>query len=131
MKIDGLPETTVGGALQYKVQYSVSYTDDTDVVIWAPLPSIADGTVSNFTPSYGQNPEPLFNSCGGANVDDCQYVTTDTLVGDVLVPAGSVYWHFNTLSAGDTGTVKFKINTKNGWENGIQYDFYASIDGAL
>jgi hypothetical protein len=118
---------SVGDTLVYVINYSVSYVTDPGVVVWAELPSVANGTVTNYTASYGVLPNPTFVSATNSGT----YTATGTTVNGITVPANSVYWNLGSVPAGRTGTLSYQLQTQNGWENGIKYSSQAHIDSAL
>lgn len=47
------PTVKVGDQLSVTINYSVSYAEDNGVIVWSELPTVAAGTVTNFTGAYG------------------------------------------------------------------------------
>ncbi len=109
-----------GQTAVYKIDYSVSYSDDYGTVIYAPLPSAAPGS---YTPGYGQDLDLSFSSATNGGY----YTATAVTVNGVEVPANSVYWSLGDQTAGSAGSVTFEVRTKNGWENGVRYSAVATI----
>jgi hypothetical protein len=114
----------VGGGIVYAINYSVSYVDDTGIVVWAPLPRVADGTVTNYTVSYGITPDPTFVKASNGG----QYTATPITLNGISIPANSVYWNVGNVSAGYSGTLTYELATENNWQNGIKYLSQAYID---
>lgn len=107
----------------YDIAYSLSFVDDTDVVIHVPLPSIQSGS---YTPSYGQNTSLVFETASNSGMYTTVGTSVTTNNGSLIsVPANSIYWHFPTLTAGDTGILKFTVQVPCNLENGATYDAIA------
>ena len=112
--------------VQYTVQYALNYVDDTNVVLYVPLPNSQTGTVTGYTNAYNQFPgkNPQFISA----LDWWQYTTSAISILGKSIPANSVYWAFPTLSKGTTKVTSFKINTPCGTQNGVDYIAKSYID---
>ena len=114
-------QVEVGQTIVNTVRLSVSYAEACDVVAYAPLPETGvtnpDNYIDNYTPSYGQNPNPSFIEAS----DDGVYTASQITIGNTTIPANSVYWDLGCLKAGYTGKLTYKLKTTNGWENGILY----------
>ncbi|MFC1640705.1 hypothetical protein ACFL2D_01500, partial [Patescibacteria group bacterium] len=112
---------SVGESILYTINYSVSFADADDLVIWAELPSEAEGTVNYDV--YDQNPDPGYKSATRGGI----YSATEIDVRGVTVPANSVYWDLGDVHAGTTSTVTYVLKTNNGWADGILYESTAHI----
>ncbi|MDO4773865.1 MAG: hypothetical protein Q4A37_01940, partial [Candidatus Saccharibacteria bacterium] len=111
---------TTSQAISYKVDYSVSYVDDTNIVVYLPAPKAMNGS---FTPDYNQDLTVSFRSAtqGG------QYTSKEIVVSGVTVPANSVYWNLGTQAAGVTGSLQAIFGTHDGLQNGVTYAATATI----
>jgi uncharacterized repeat protein (TIGR01451 family) len=121
------PTRAVGDTLVYAINYSVSYVTDPAVIVWAELPSVAAGTVTNYTAGYGVTPDPTFVSASNSGL----YTASGITIQGVAIPANSVYWNLGSVPAGRTGTLTYQLQTQNGWQNGIRYLSQAHIDSPL
>jgi uncharacterized repeat protein (TIGR01451 family) len=121
------PTRSVGDTLVYAINYSVSYVTDPAVIVWAELPSVAAGTVTNYTAGYGVTPDPTFVSASNSGL----YTASGITIQGVAIPANSVYWNLGSVPAGRTGTLTYQLQTQNGWQNGIRYLSQAHIDSPL
>jgi uncharacterized repeat protein (TIGR01451 family) len=112
-----------GANLGVDVNYSISYVDDVNTVVWIPVPTMASG-ISNYNNLYNQNPALTFVSASNGG----QYTASSIAVNGVTVPAGSVYWSLGNVAAGQSGTLNMQLQTTNGWQSGMQFNFSAHID---
>ena len=119
------PTTVLAGEnIVYSINYSLSYVDDTGIVVWEPLPTNSNGGVANYEPSYGQDTSLSFVSASNGGV----YTATSQTINGVNVPANSVYWTLGALTAGQSGTLTMTLKTQNGLQDGITYSTNAYID---
>lgn len=114
----------VGETINYSISYSVSYVDDAGVVLWDELPTVANGGVTNFDPSYSQTLTPTFVEASNGGL----YTSSAITVNGISIPANSVYWNLGNVTAGQTGTLSYKLGTSNGWQNGIKINNFVKID---
>lgn len=110
-----------GSVLDANVNYSVSYVNDVNTVVWTTFPSVMSGT---YNPLYNQNPALTFVSASNGG----QYTVSGITINGITVPAKSIYWDLGNVNAGQSGTLNFKLQTGNGWQNGMKFGFSASID---
>ncbi len=106
-----------GDRFTVSINYSVSFVDSNGTVIWAELPTSANGTITNFTAAYNQNPS--INTVSSIS-NGGLYTTSGITINGTNVPANSVYWDLGKITAGQSGTLTYQLQTKNGWENGMQ-----------
>ena len=121
------PDSVLAGqAVIYQIRFSVNYVDATNVVIWDRLPAGALGTVLYPTnvwpqaPYPGQNDDPFF----AVGLPPGATVWTgpgSTNVFGQAIPANSVLWAFDELSAGDTEILRLAIQSKNGTLTGTLF----------
>ncbi|MCB9809822.1 DUF11 domain-containing protein [Candidatus Peribacteria bacterium] len=129
--ITGTPTTAVGTHLNYNVQYSVSYSQDSGVVLWVPLPEAGSG-IGCQTLSFNQDVTPAFVSATNGGL--LNTTGGPITVAGVSVPDNAVYWNLGAIDAGITDIVSFELSTQNGWQDGICYSLtsYAdSVESAL
>lgn len=121
ISLSGSTSASVGTDMRYEINYSNSFVDDTDVVVWAPLPAA-------LTDSYGRTVNFEFVRTLPASG---LYTATSLTIGTTTIPANSVYWHFDEVKSGDTMKLVFFIKSKNGEQNGLNFTMQAHIDGEL
>lgn len=120
------PSIQAGGVYSATVSYSNSFVDATGVVVWMELPTYLNGTITNYTGAYNQNPQTSFSSATTGGV----YTAGGITVNGINVPPNSVYWNLGTVSAGRAGTLVARINTSSGWENGMTLNHLGHIQSA-
>jgi uncharacterized repeat protein (TIGR01451 family) len=120
------PSIAAGGVYSATVSYSNSFVDATGVVVWMELPTYLNGSVTNYTSAYNQNPQTSFSSATGGGV----YTAGGATINGINVPANSVYWNLGTVTAGRSGTLVARINTSSGWENGMVLNHLGHIQSA-
>ena len=90
-------ETDLVGANHcYDLEFSNSFVDNDDIVIWVPLPT-------GLTDAYSQTYDPSFVSAtrGG------EFTAAGTTVNGIAVPANSIYWDLGFKKRGTATTLKF------------------------
>jgi hypothetical protein len=112
---------SVGNDVAVTIPYSVSYTNESNVVIWAPAPVAQPGS---YTASLGQDLTMGFRSATQNGVFTQEGLT----LGAVTVPANSVYWDLGTVRAGSAGELTARFSTRNGWENQVVFATTVTID---
>lgn len=115
---------SAGSSVNFSIGYSVSYVNDTNTIIWAPLPTAVGGT---FTGAFNQTLETTFISATNGGT----FTSSNITVAGVDIPADSIYWNLGSVSAGSAGTLIFKVATTNGTENGVQFETAAHIDSTI
>ncbi len=120
----GPTSVLAGENITYSINYSLSYVDDSGVVVWGALPTVSNGGVNNYNASYGQDTSLSFVSASNGG----QYTASGQTVNGIAIPAGSVYWQLGSLTAGQSGTLTMTLKTQNGLEDGITYSSNAHID---
>lgn len=117
------PSIQAGGVYSATVSYSNSYVDATGVVVWMELPTYLNGSITNYTSAYNQNPQTSFSSATAGGL----YTAGGLTINGVNIPPNSVYWNLGTVSAGRAGTLVARINTSSGWENGMTLNHLGHI----
>ncbi|HRH30941.1 MAG TPA: hypothetical protein PK886_02670, partial [Candidatus Paceibacterota bacterium] len=120
------PSVQAGGVYSTTVSYSNSFVDATGVVVWMELPTYLNGSITNYTSSYNQNPQTSFSSATGGGV----YTAGGITVNGIDVPPNSVYWNLGTVPAGRSGTLVVRLNTSSGWENGMVLNHLGHIQSS-
>jgi len=120
-------EVLSGDNITYVINYSSSYADDSNVVIWSRVPTVGNGGISNYTVGFGQDLGVMFESASNGG----QYTESDVSLYGVTVPAGSVYWVMANIEAGKSGIVTYTLDTNNGIESGVRYITNAYMDSEL
>ena len=122
---DKIAPTSVlaGQEFRYMVRVSANFVDAKNVVIYDPLPSTLNGTVTYETgEDYGQSDDPVVGQISNGG----QYTATGITVYGIPVPANSVYWIFDELKAGVSNVLQFFVTSPNGtldgtiWENSAE-----------
>jgi len=114
----------VGTSLVYSFLYSLSYSDDSQVVAWLPMPTAVGGS---YHAGYGQ--DVVLDGDNVVSISNSgQYTAIAIVVNGVDVPANSVYWDLGNVSSGTTDTLTVKLKTDNGLEDGLKYEGNAHID---
>ncbi len=121
MRLTSPATKQVGEKVTLTADYSVSYADDTDVIVWLPVPQPKSGS---FTTVYSQNLALSFASAtqGG------QYTSTAQTINGIAVPANAVYWRLGAQKAGSTGSLSASFTSTNGVQHGVVYTAQAHID---
>jgi uncharacterized repeat protein (TIGR01451 family) len=123
-----------GDQINYSINYSISYVDDVQTVVWAELPSVSNSCsptaltcITNFNPAYGQvPPNPTYVSGSASNGG--VYTASGGAINGINIPANSVYWKLGTTTAGSSGTLTYQVQTLNSWQNGMTFLSQAHID---
>ena len=114
---------------EYSINYGVSSSDASGLVIWMPLPTWQSGTVISPISWYNRtgvtqiNPGYVFNSAtdGGVYTD-----TWVTLYG-VDIPASSVYRDFGMVPAGTNGQTDVALYPPRGVIQDTSFDLTAYV----
>ena len=114
-------EVQTCGISTYYVGYSVSYVDDEDVYIWTEINN-------NGNPALEINPVDV-----GTYIDHW-YLSTETTFTtkkweEIVVPANSIYRHFDEIKAGESSLLSYTIKSECGLGDGIQYGMQAHSNG--
>lgn len=115
LDMQGATSVLAGDNIVYSVRYSVNFVEARNLVVVAPLPSHAAGTMT-YPTAYGQD-------------DDVTYVTANKggmhlpksspaiVMSGVTIPPNSVYWILGTVPEGTTDLLSVTVATKNGTLN--------------
>jgi uncharacterized repeat protein (TIGR01451 family) len=118
-----------GSCYEYDLDWSVSYTNGQNIVVYIALPQYSDTRITPLVPWYGQfttySPtyEPSFEGVNNGGI----YTNVATTVNGVAVPAHSVYWNMGTVDEGSTFKFKPKICSVRGTENNTIFHAQAAL----
>ena len=140
MTISGPTSTPIGQSITYELQYSVSYENTNNTVLWVEIPELpmnqtgSNAGITGYTGApgvhfYGQDAalSPIFENA----TDDGVFTETGAVVAGISIPPNSVYWNLGSVPSGTTETLQFTIGTLNGIEAGIEYEFLGAINADL
>jgi hypothetical protein len=127
--MESIPSTVnAGGNITYKILYQNSYAEETGLVLYVPLPTLANGIT---TPAGTESPyaAQLPNGASATIFNDGKYTSTAITVNGVLIPANSIYWNLGVVSAGIAGATSFVIKVPDDQVNGTKYHLKSYIQG--
>ena len=114
LRLDGDSTGDAGDRHCYDVDFSNSFVDNDDVVIWVPFPT-------GGTDSFGQSTDPVFVEASHTGL----FTIVPVVVNGITVPANSVYWDAGFQLRGSAQSYQFCASSLNGIEDGSSFQFQA------
>jgi uncharacterized repeat protein (TIGR01451 family) len=122
-------EIFAGEQILYNIRVSANFVGTSDVIVWDELPSVANGKVVYETgDDYGQDDSPTLASIAGSSPTQFVisgggfYVPNDTMIEGKNIAKNSIAWRFDTMFAGQSFSLTYILDSKNGTLDGTTFE---------